>query len=115
MAKILNLDEIAPEEMAVKWKGADYPVELLTLEEYAKLIAGFEQFKAAGAAGNIEQGLGMLKQLVPSFPFAEARLSGQQLMALLTFVMEAFGEMMGGEEDGETKPGEAPPAEPAAA
>ncbi len=106
--KILNLDEIAPDEMSVTWGGKSYPVELLTLEAYAKLIADFERYKGAGQAGNIEQGLDMLRKLVPTFPFAEARLSGKQLMALLTFVMDAFGEMMGAEEAGEAKPGEAP-------
>lgn len=101
MAKILNLDEMVPEERTLIHKGVEHEVGKLTLGDYLRFQKANEEYvKAGNEMDKMQYGLKAVRLVIPTLPEEEvAGLHLSQLMALMDFVTEAMGVITKAESD----------------
>lgn len=103
--KLLNLDELVPNDRFVTIKGVEYPVVEQPLGDMIKAIKKEEQAKKEGnSVVSLESLLDAASRLIPSAPAdVIASLSIRQLMAVVAFASDSGGEQIS------AQPGEADP------
>lgn len=86
--RILNLDEFAPPETKLVYKGKEYEVELLSTEAYLRFLQGKEEAEAAKTEEEeAKVGIRLVKMTVPSFPEEEAmKMPFPQLLRLINWI-----------------------------
>lgn len=86
--RILNLDEFAPPDTKLIYKGKEYEVELLSTEAYLRFLQGKEEAEAADTEQEeAKLGIRLIKMTVPTFPEEEAmKMPFPQLLRLIEWI-----------------------------
>lgn len=89
MSKILNLDQFAPEERSVDFKGKRYAIRPATVEDFIRNTKRAQELARTkmDLPTQIEETAKMIAEMVPGLPVEEIKkLSLEQLAAFAAFV-----------------------------